>query len=322
MLDITLLGTGGGLPIPERFLSSMLVSYKGRKILIDCGEGTQVAMRKFNTGFKSLDIICISHVHGDHIYGLPGLLSTLGNSDRTSPITIIGPRGIEETIESIRALAPNLPYKFNIIESPSEQLIFRFDNDMLIKKESVDEFSENLIISTLDLEHSIDCLGYSFYLTRRPEFILEKAIEKKIPQEIWKRLQAGENVKYEGKIYHSEMVLGDKRLGIKLSYISDTRPTESVVEFVAGSDFFVCEGTYGDDEDLDKAKENKHMTFGEAANLAYKAKVSEFLLTHFSPSMEKPDIYLKDAKEIFDNTIIGHDGLRKTLSYSKSYRCK
>lgn len=114
------------------------------------------------------------------------------------------------------------------------------------------------------------------------------------------------------------MVLGDKRPGIRLSYISDTRPRESIVEFVTGSDIFVCEGTYGDDEDLKKAKENKHMTFSEAANLAYKAKVYELLLTHFSPSMDNPDIYLNDVREIFDNTIIGYDGLRKAFRYNNS----
>ena len=312
MLDITLLGSGGGLPMPQRFLSSMIISYRGRKILLDCGEGTQVSMRKYNTGFKFLDIICITH------YGLPGLLSTLGNSDRTEPITIIGPRGIEETMDNIMALVPNLPYELNIIESPNEQQIFRVDNDVLSKEESIDEFSENLIISTLDLEHSIDCIGYSFYLTRRPEFILENATRNNIPQKLWRRLQSGETIVYEGKSYYPKMVLGDKRPGIKLSYISDTRPTESSVEFITGSDIFVCEGTYGDDEDLKKAKLNKHMTFSEAANLAYKAKVSELLLIHFSPSMDNPDIYSNDVKEIFENTIIGYDGLRKTLRYNNS----
>lgn len=315
MLDLILLGSGGGTPIPGRFLSSMIISYRGRKILLDCGEGTQVAMKKFNTGFKSLDIICITHLHGDHIYGLPGLLTTLGNSDRTEPITIIGPNGIEEIMDSIKILAPKLPFNINIIQSPSEQMIFRIDKDMLSKEELVDEFEENLIISTLDLEHSIDCLGYKFELTRRPEFILENAKRNNIPQKIWHRLQSGETIGYKDKSYYPQMVLGDKRPGIKLSYITDTRPTESAIDFVKQSDLLVCEGTYGDDEDTEKAKNNKHMTFSEAANIAYKAKVYELLLTHFSPSIDKPEIYLDDIEEIFDNTIIGYDGLRKTLGY-------
>ena len=315
MLDLTLLGSGGGTPIPVRFLSSMIISYRGRKILLDCGEGTQVAMKKFNTGFKSLDIVCITHLHGDHVYGLPGLLTTLGNSDRTEPIIVIGPIGIEETMDSIRVLAPNLPYDINIIQSPSKRLIFRIHDEILTRVESLDEFSENLIISTLDLEHSIDCLGYKFELTRRPEFILENAINNQIPQKIWKRLQAGETIGYKDKTYYPQMVLGDKRPGIKLSYITDTRPTESAVDFINKSDLLVCEGTYGDDEDIERAKDNKHMTFSEAANMAHKAKVSELLLTHFSPSIDKPELYLDKAIEIFDKTRLGYDGLKKTLAY-------
>ena len=315
MLDLTLLGSGGGLPMPQRFLSAMIISYRGRKILMDCGEGSQVAMRKFNTGFKSLDIICISHVHGDHIYGLPGLLSTLGNSERTEPVTLIGPKGLREIMDSIIALAPNLPYEINVIESVDDQLIFRINNDMLSREELIHEYKENLIISTIDLEHSIDCKGYSFALTRKPEFLVENAKENDIPQKIWSRLQSGETIDYKDKVYYPSMVLGEKRPGIKLSYITDTRPTECAAEFVKDSDLLVCEGTYGDDEDMEKAKDNKHMTFSEAAKLAHKAKVSELLLMHLSPSMDSPDLYLDNAKEIFENTTLGCDGLRKTLRY-------
>ncbi|MDR7871301.1 MAG: ribonuclease Z [Tissierellaceae bacterium] len=315
MLDLTLLGCGGGLPMSQRFLSSMMISYRGRKILIDCGEGTQVSMRQFNTGFKSLDIICITHAHGDHIYGLPGLLSTLGNSDRTEPITIIGPKGIKEIMENIVSLVPNLPYELDIIESTDEQMVFRIKNKMLCLEESINEFEENIIISTIDLEHSIDCKGYKFHLTRRPKFLADKAIDSNIPQTLWSKLQSGGTIELNDKVYYPDMLLGDKRLGIKLSYITDTRPTESTVEFIKESDLLVCEGTYGDEEDIEKAKDNKHMTFSEAATLAYKAKVSQLLLTHFSPSIDEPHMYLNNAEEIFKNTIIGFDGFRKTLRY-------
>lgn len=315
MLDLILLGSGGGLPMPQRFLSSMVISYRGRKILMDCGEGTQVAMRKFNTGFKSVDIICITHVHGDHIYGLPGLLSTIGNSDRIEPITIIGPNGIKEVMESILRLTPYLPYELNIMESSAKPLNFSISNNKLELNEMANEYSDNIIIRTLDLDHSVECIGYSFYLNRKPKFLLEKAIDMDIPQIFWKRLQKGETVIYNDKNYYPEMVLGDQRPGIKISYITDTRPIGSVVEFIKESNLFVCEGTYGDDESLDKAEKNKHMTFSEAANLAYKAKVDELLLTHFSPSIHDPKIYLDNAKGIFYHTIIGYDGLAKTLRY-------
>ena len=115
MVDVVLLGCGGSMPTPERFLSSVVMMYKGNKILIDCGEGTQVSMRMCNTGFKTIDVICISHIHGDHIVGLPGLLGTIGNSGRTEPIVIIGPEGITKAVNGLKTIVEWLPYEINII---------------------------------------------------------------------------------------------------------------------------------------------------------------------------------------------------------------
>lgn len=298
LIDIILLGSGGGMPMPNRHLSSMVINYKGKKILIDCGEGTQVAMRKTHSGFKSIDIICITHFHGDHVFGLPGLLSTIGNSDRTEPITIIGPTGLKEVIEGLLVSIPYLPYDIYLIENPEESLKL---ND--------------LVISTIELKHSATCLGYSFYIPRLPKFDLERAIKNEIPKEIWSKLQQGDSVSYEGKSYSPDLVLGEKRRGIKISYITDTRPIDEIIDFISESDLFICEGTYGDNEDLEKAIKNRHMTFKEAAELAYRGNVEEFLLTHFSPSMDNPELYRINAENVFKNTIIGYDGYMKTLSY-------
>ena len=156
MVDLLLLGCGGGMPMPNRFLSAALLSYKGRKILIDCGEGTQVSMRMSNTGFKTIDIICITHIHGDHIVGLPGLLGTIGNSGRSEPLTIIGPEGIADTVNKLRVIANWLPYEINIIENPKELLE--------IKDKNINWDTE---ISTSELDHSSPCIGYSFYFESR-----------------------------------------------------------------------------------------------------------------------------------------------------------
>lgn len=307
MVDLLLLGCGGGMPMPNRFLSSTLLTYKGRKILIDCGEGTQVSMRISNTGFKAIDIICITHIHGDHIVGLPGLLGTIGNSGRTEPLTIIGPEGITDTVNKLRVIANWLPYDINIIENPKEP--FEINN----------EYSNlNTIISSIELDHSSPCIGYSFYFKRQRKFDLEKALRNNVPKILWGRLQNGEkNVILEGIEYNEEMVLGEERKGIKLSIVTDTRPIEGLAEFIKNSDYFICEGTYGDDDDLPKAIKNKHMTFKEAGNLAQSGKVKNLLLTHFGTAMSEPEIYLDNAKKVFNNTIIGFDRYKKTLNFEE-----
>lgn len=302
MLDLILLGTGGGMPMPKRHLSSMLITYNGRKILIDCGEGTQVAMRKFRSGFRALDIICLSHFHGDHTFGLPGLLATLGNSDRIKPVTIIGPKGLSKFMESIMNLVIYLPFHIKLIEDPKSKLDFKMAG-------------EDLSISTMDLKHSSPCLGYKIYVPRDPKFYPEKAHENMIPLEFWSKLQAGEEVHHKGKTYKPSMVLGEKRRGITLTYTTDTRPIDQIVDFAKNSDLFVCEGTYGDSSDKDKAVKNTHMTFQEAASLAKKANVRRLLLTHFSPSMDRANQYENQASNIFKNTIIGYDGYSETLKF-------
>lgn len=318
MLDIVLLGSGGGMPMPNRFLSSMIISYKGRKILIDCGEGTQVSMRKSKTGFKSIDLICITHIHGDHIFGLPGLLSTIGNSDRTEPITIVGPKGIKDILNGLMLSISYLPYTIRIIENPESSIGLNvLSKGIEIKDSSEETSNSDIILSNLELDHSSPCLGYSFYIRRRPKFQPEKAELNKVPREIWGRLQDQETIIYNEKGYTPDMVLGEERKGIKLSYITDTRPIETIPNFINESNLFVCEGTYGDNEDLEKAIKNKHMTFTEAAKLANNGNVEELLLTHFSSSIDEPGLYESNATKIFLNTIIGVDGLAKTLVFPK-----
>lgn len=306
MVEITLLGCGGSMPVPNRFLSSLLINYRGRKILTDCGEGTQVSMKIANCGFKTIDYICITHLHGDHIIGLPGILSTIGNCGRTEMLTIIGPKGIKEVIDAFRLIVGELPYDVNIIENPKE--------DILVSNNYI---NKDIIISTLEVDHSTSCIAYSFYIKRKAKFDIEKAMKNNVPKVLWSKLQNGREIKLDGKIYTKDMVLGQPRKGIKLSFVTDTRPIKEIVGFVDNSDLLVCEGMYGDDGDLERAIKNKHMTFRESATIAKQSNVEAMVLTHFSPIIKDPNMYIENAMEVFENTIIGTDRLKLDLLFKE-----
>lgn len=308
MIDVCLLGCGGSLPVPERYLTSLLLSYKGKKILIDCGEGTQVSMKLLGWGFKTIDVICFTHYHADHIIGLPGLLLTIANSGRIEPLTLVGPMGLKYIIDGLTVVCPNLPYELNLIEIPIEE-----NSPYAI--DSKDFLTDALSLTALPVCHSVPCLAYSFYIRRGKKFDPFKAKTSGIPVEFWSRLQRGETVFYEGEELVPDMVLGENRKGIKISYSTDTRPIPELVNFILDSELFICEGMYGSDEDLSKALQNNHMLFKEAALLAKEGNVKELWLTHFSPALNDPGMYLENTKGIFKNTILGEDRMVKNLVF-------
>ena len=290
--------------MPNRNLSSLFVSYKGKSILFDCGEGTQIAMRKYGTGFKDLDLILISHLHGDHVFGLPGLLSSMGNCGKTDPLYIYGPSGIQNFVEMSLNMVGNLP--FEVIASDAPYQTFRVWEHSVFKEIEIQVYSVN---------HSTECYAYHMHFTRTPEFSIEKAMVNNVPIKIWKKLQNEERVKFEDKIYTSDMVLGKERNGIRLTYLTDTRYDPNYAGIVMNSDLLVCEAMYGDDSDIEKAEKNKHMIFAESAKIASEGRVKRLVLTHFSPSIERPEDYIKNATDIFENTTIGFDGMKIKLNY-------
>ncbi|NLJ97130.1 MAG: ribonuclease Z [Clostridiales bacterium] len=303
MLDVCLLGTGGMMPLPKRWLTALMTRYNGSNLLIDCGEGTQIAIKQKGWSVHSIDIICITHFHGDHISGLPGLLLSMGNSDRRDPIYIVGPQGLKKVVDSLRVIAPELPFEINFIEiSEPEKLI------------EVGVYT----IKAFRVKHNITCYGYSILIKRKGRFFPEKARENNIPLKYWNRLQNGETIEVEGGIYTPDMVLGSERKGIKLTYCTDTRPTEEIVENAMEADLFICEGMYGEKEKDVKAKEYKHMTFCEAAAVAKEAKVKELWLTHYSPSLVRPRDFINEAKRIFPNVKAGKDQQSITLEFDKN----
>ena len=307
MLDVTLLGSGGSIPLPDRFLSSTLIEYNGRKILIDAGEGTQVSMRSLNSGFKNLDVICITHLHGDHVIGLQGMLGTTSNTGRTEPMTIIGPKGLKDVLDGFRLISPYLNYEVNVIEDPKEPVVIH--NDYI---------HGELSISALPVEHTRPCLAYRIDLHRRPAFDKAKAEAHHVPQKLWGRLQKeNQAITMDNVTYTPDMVLGEARRGLSLSLVTDTLPIPNIVPFVKDSDLFICCANYGDSADKVKADKNKHMTFKDAATLAKEAHVHQLLLTHFSQAMRHPEEYAENALSIFPHTLIGQDHLQLTLNYDE-----
>jgi ribonuclease Z len=291
------------MPLPNRYLTSLLVATNGKMLLIDCGEGTQVTMKSLGWGFKSIECICFTHFHADHIAGLPGLLLTIGNSGKTDPITLIGPVGLKKVVQGLTVISPNLPYEIRFIE--------------ILDEEETSFQIEEFQIDTLTLQHGIECLGYSVRINRRRKFDALAAENKNIPKMFWSRLQKGEEVIHEGNLFTPDMVLGENRKGLKICYCTDTRPIDTIVSFVKEADVFICEGMYGCDDYLVKAKEYKHMLFSEAANLSKAAEVKELWLTHYSPSLINPEDYLDVARNIFSNSVLGEDRLTKELNFEE-----
>ena len=302
MLDICLLGTGGMMPLPGRWLTACYTKFNGSALLIDCGEGTQVALRLAGLSCHDIDVIAITHFHGDHISGITGMLLSMGNADRVEPVTIVGPKGIERVVKALRIIAPELPFELKFVEI-----------------ENTDEPLElfGYYLKPFKLNHGIECYGYSQIIKRAGRFMPEKAAENDVPMKAWSRLQKGMVVEEDGRVFTPDMILGPERKGIKLTYCTDTRPTKSIAENAAGSDLFICEGMYGEPGSEEKARAHRHMTYAEAATIAKNAGAREMWLTHFSPSLVRPKEYAQTAKSIFPNTVIPKDGFKKTLRFEE-----
>ncbi len=297
-LEAFILGCGGMMPLPHRHLTSLLLRREGELFLFDCGEGTQVSLRKLNLRWKKITAIFISHTHADHVTGLPGIMMLSSQVDRDEPLYIIGPPKTREYVEmSKQVLDMYINYEIRVIELEETGVVFE---------------GEDFVIRSFPLRHSKRCVGYTFEENERPGvFFPEKADEKKIPRgPLWSRLQAGEAVTLpDGGRAEPGDVMGPPRKGRKVSYVTDTLYGGDIAGNVAGADLLICEGMFTD-ELQESAEEKKHLTSIQAARIAKSAQVSKMGLIHYSPRYTEGDLkkLLKEAKSVFPHTFLTRDG--------------
>ncbi len=298
-LDLALVGTSGTMPLPGRWLASALIRWDGHLILFDCGEGTQISLRALGWGMGAIDLVLISHLHGDHVGGLAGLLQSLGHGGRATPVDVVGPPGLAETVRQLCVVAQHLPFDVRCHELPGSAS-FAFGQ---------------LRCSAQPAQHSVPCLAYRFDLPRQPRFQPERARGLNVPVQQWSALQRGETVTVAERTVTPQQVLGPPRPGLAVGLVTDTRPTPALATFLRGVDLLLCEGMYGDSAQQPRAEQRGHMTFAEAAGLARDAGARQLVLSHFSPSLADPDAYLAQATAAFPATVVGHDYLQISLTF-------
>ncbi len=301
MLDVALLGTGGTMPMKNRWLTSCLIRNEGQGVLIDCGEGTQIALKCAGRSVQKLDLLCFTHYHADHISGLPGLLLSMGLEGRTEPLMLAGPRGLRRTVEGLRVIAPELPFPLEFTE---------FEGDAFTMH------AAGLEITAFAVQHTMPCYGFRLHLPRIGKFDPARARAAGIPLRVWGLLQKQETVEADGVTYHQSQVLGAPRRGLTVTYCTDTRPVPAILKYADSADLLILEGMYGEAEKRGKAIETKHMMFSEAAEIARDSNAQRLWLTHFSPSLPNPKEYLPDVQRIFPQTVIPEDGRQIDLMFT------
>ena len=299
MPEICLLGTGGMMPLKNRWLTSLYYEYEGSALLIDCGEGTQIALAESGAKISRINMLLLTHMHADHVSGLPGFLLSLGNASRTEPLTICLPAGRVQTIRNLMSICDRLPFEVIFRELPIKEHC-SFTADML---------DPLITIESMPVRHSTTCLGYSITLNRKQEFQPERAKELGVPLKMWRVLHSGESVTLEdGRVITPDMVTLANRSPIKVTYVTDTLPFPEIAEFAKGSRLFICEGMYGDADKKQSMNEKGHMLMQDACRLADEAGADSLWLTHYSPAEMNPERFSNELKKLFRNVTVTSDG--------------
>lgn len=304
-MEAFVLGCGGMMPLPYRHLTSVLLRRDGDLFLFDCGEGTQVSLKRLNLKWKKIDAIFISHTHADHVTGLPGIMMLNSQVERTEPLYIYGPPKVAEYVESSRKVLDmyiNYPVIVKEITAPC-----------------VVHEGDGFYVRAFSLQHTKTCVGYTLEELDRPgEFNPDKALELGVPRgPLWGRLQRGEAVQGEnGSVVNPDDVMGKSRSGRKFSFVTDTMYLPSIADEVRGSDLLICEGMF-DDSCADQAKEKKHMTSRQSATIARDANVRRMAMIHYSPrytDRELP-VLLEQAREVWPQAELTRDRMIFDIPY-------
>jgi ribonuclease Z len=289
-LDVVFLGTSGSMPTAQRAPAALLVRRGGERLLFDCAEGTQRQLLRSSVGLVDLQEIYLTHFHADHVLGLPGMLKTFALRGRTIPLTVYGPRGLEDLMRSLRRVLGKLSYDVKLVElEPGDSLE-----------------KDGFRLAAFGVAHGGSSLGWSLIERMRPgRFDVEAADALGVPAMLRGRLQRGEPVEIEGRRVSPDDVLGPSRQGRKIVITGDTAPCEDTVEAAWGADVLVTEATFADEE-RERAEETLHQTATQAAELAQRAEVGLLALTHLSNRYFGPEI-AREAREIFPETVVPKD---------------
>lgn len=305
MLNYEFLGSGGVCPLPNRELTALYVQHQGTHLLVDCGESTQAAAKKYGISLFAIDAILITHLHADHILGLPGLLASLSNSGREQPLIIYGPNGLTAKLETMLQLVPQLPFPVKAVE---------------LKEGSTIQFP-NLKITCFKLQHGILCYGYSFEVWKAPMYKEDIVKSIGLDKNIVAALQQGYEVSVDDILLNINTLFGEDRGQLKLVYATDTGACQNLITACANADVAILDGSYGEESQRAKtndSSEDIHMTFEQAATVASEANAKHLILTHFSPSLVRPLDYLQNATSIFPNTVCAFGGLSNEETFKEA----
>lgn len=308
--ELTLLGTGAALPMPGRFTSAQVLNVNSQLYLIDCGEGTQMRLTEYQVRRSKIGQIFISHLHGDHFYGLMGLLTSFALNDRSQALNIFSPLGLEEIIQVMLHYqgsgAIPYPIKFHVVDTTKYQLIFE---------------DSQLEVYSIPLEHRIPTCGYLFREKQRPRNILQEKIkELNIPVSEIKNIKNGADFQLpDGRVIPNAVLTADAPQPRSYAYCSDTMYAPEIVPYIKGVDILYHEATFLQ-EDEAIAQDNSHSTTIQAATIAKMAEAKQLVIGHFSSRYKDASLFEQEARTIFPNTVGSEDGMVLEVPFRREIR--